>query len=321
MKKKHISILLILTLTTLSFTACGGAQEAADADIKAEESISFSHDFDDSSNMQEEIYEISYQIPDSWERKEASSGFYYYPKNGMLFVSADSSPLQITDSSAQDDYIEGFGSGIDDFQEKDRYLSSICGIDTLAFEFSGITAQELVDGKQYVFVYNDLLYSFIYSDFVNENSYTSHLKDFEEIIKSITLVSDSEEQEEPSKSENEIENTDNTYPESDKSKENSPSANVNLEQKNALAKGKDYLDFSAFSYTGLISQLEYEGFSTESATYAADNCGADWNEQAAKKAQDYLDFSSFSRQGLIDQLLFEGFTQEQAEYGASSVGY
>lgn len=67
--------------------------------------------------------------------------------------------------------------------------------------------------------------------------------------------------------------------------------------------------------------MEYEGFSNEAATYAADNCGADWNEQAAQKAQDYMDFSSFSRSGLIDQLLYEGFTQEQAEYGVSAVGY
>lgn len=92
-------------------------------------------------------------------------------------------------------------------------------------------------------------------------------------------------------------------------------------QKNALAKAKDYLAFTAFSYSGLIEQLEYEGFSTEEATYGADNCGADWNEQAAQKAKDYLDFMSFSRSGLIDQLLYEGFTQEQAEYGATAAGY
>lgn len=94
-----------------------------------------------------------------------------------------------------------------------------------------------------------------------------------------------------------------------------------ISQKNALSKAKDYLAFTAFSYTGLIKQLEYEGFSTEDSTYGADNCGADWNEQAAKQAQNYLDFSSFSRQGLIDQLMYEGFTAEQAEYGVSAVGY
>ena len=84
---------------------------------------------------------------------------------------------------------------------------------------------------------------------------------------------------------------------------------------------KRYLDYTAFSYSGLIEQLEYEGYSTEEATYAVDNCGADWNEQAALKAQDYLDYASFSRSGLIDQLLFEGFTSEQAEYGVTAVGY
>ena len=75
-----------------------------------------------------------------------------------------------------------------------------------------------------------------------------------------------------------------------------------------------------FSYTGLIEQLEFEQYSHDDAVYAADNCGADWNEQAAKKAQDYLDIMAFSRQGLIDQLQFEGYTYEQAVFGVNSVG-
>lgn len=96
---------------------------------------------------------------------------------------------------------------------------------------------------------------------------------------------------------------------------------LTMGQKNAISKAKSYLGFSAFSHSGLISQLEYEGFSNEDSTYAADNCGTDWNEQAAKKAKSYLDMTSFSRDGLIDQLLYEGFTSEQAEYGATKVGY
>lgn len=92
-------------------------------------------------------------------------------------------------------------------------------------------------------------------------------------------------------------------------------------EKNALDKANSYLRISSFSYKGLIEQLEFEGFSTEESTYAADNCGADWNEQAAKKAQSYLYISSFSRQGLIEQLEFDGFTSEEAEYGVKSVGY
>lgn len=90
---------------------------------------------------------------------------------------------------------------------------------------------------------------------------------------------------------------------------------------NALKKAGDYLKHMNFSYSGLINQLEFEGYSTEEATYAADNCGADWNEQAAGKAKSYISNMSFSRSGLIEQLEFEGFTSEQAEYGVTAVGY
>lgn len=90
--------------------------------------------------------------------------------------------------------------------------------------------------------------------------------------------------------------------------------------KNALKSANSYLNYTAFSYTGLIGQLEYEGYTTEEATYAADNCGADWFEQAAKSAENYLKYSSFSRSGLISQLEYEGFTNEQAVYGVEQNG-
>lgn len=95
---------------------------------------------------------------------------------------------------------------------------------------------------------------------------------------------------------------------------------LTVSQQNALRTAESYLSFMAFSHSGLVDQLEFEGYSTEDATFAADHCGADWNEQAALCAQNYLDFMGFSRSGLIDQLLYEGFTQEQAEYGVNAVG-
>lgn len=101
----------------------------------------------------------------------------------------------------------------------------------------------------------------------------------------------------------------------------SKESNMTMGQKNALASAKSYLKFSAFSYTGLVNQLEYEGYTTEEATYAVDNCGADWYEQAAKCAESYLKYSSFSRDGLIDQLEYEGFTSAQALYGVKENGY
>jgi len=91
-------------------------------------------------------------------------------------------------------------------------------------------------------------------------------------------------------------------------------------QSNAKKSATSYLKYSSFSRTGLIGQLEFEGFSTADATYGVDAQNADWNAQAANSAKSYLKYSSFSRIGLIDQLVFEGFTQAQAEYGVSTTG-
>jgi hypothetical protein len=99
-----------------------------------------------------------------------------------------------------------------------------------------------------------------------------------------------------------------------------PAPAESVSQSNAREKAADYLDYSSFSRSGLIKQLEYEGFSTADATYGVDALGVDWNEQAAKKAAEYLDYSSFSRSGLIDQLLYEGFSPAEAEYGVSTTG-
>lgn len=92
-------------------------------------------------------------------------------------------------------------------------------------------------------------------------------------------------------------------------------------EKNALKAAGEYLDVMSFSYSSLVEQLEYEGYSNSEAKYAADNCGADWNEQAAGAAKEYLDVMAFSRSGLIEQLMFAGFTQAQAEYGVTQAGY
>lgn len=116
-------------------------------------------------------------------------------------------------------------------------------------------------------------------------------------------------------------NDDSSQDSNSESLEESMEETVTLGQKNALASAKSYLDFAAFSYSGLIKQLEFEGYTTEEATYAVDNCGADWYEQAVKSAESYLEFTSFSKQGLIEQLEYEGFTHEQAVYGVEENGY
>lgn len=95
-------------------------------------------------------------------------------------------------------------------------------------------------------------------------------------------------------------------------------SNETKAQENARKSAKSYLNYSAFSRSGLIKQLEYEKYSTADATYGVDAQGADWNAQAVKSGKSYLEYSAFSRSGLIKQLEFEGFSLEQATYGTDS---
>jgi hypothetical protein len=99
-----------------------------------------------------------------------------------------------------------------------------------------------------------------------------------------------------------------------------PFAGESVSQKNARRSASSYLDMTAFSRTGLIDQLQYEGFSEADAAYGVDSLRADWYEQAALSAANYLDMTSFSRSGLIDQLIYEGFTPVEAEHGVSTTG-
>lgn len=92
---------------------------------------------------------------------------------------------------------------------------------------------------------------------------------------------------------------------------------VSNEEK-ALDQAQSYLNSQAFSYSGLIEQLEFHGFSHEEAVYGADHCGADWMEQALKNAHSYLRSQAFSYRGLKDQLEFSGYTPEEAEYGVDN---
>jgi hypothetical protein len=102
------------------------------------------------------------------------------------------------------------------------------------------------------------------------------------------------------------------------SKSTTSATKENVNQSNARKKAASYLSLSAFSRSGLIKQLEFEGFSNADATYGADAQNAEWNKQAAKAAGNYLKLSAFSRSGLIKQLEYEGYSNEDATFGTDA---
>lgn len=99
-----------------------------------------------------------------------------------------------------------------------------------------------------------------------------------------------------------------------------PQNSYTVNQNNAIRKAATYLQLMPFSRTGLIKQLEYEGFETADATFGVDNLGANWIIQAEHKADQYLKLMAYSRSGLIQQLEYEGFTSAEAEAGIDNVG-
>ena len=91
-------------------------------------------------------------------------------------------------------------------------------------------------------------------------------------------------------------------------------------QLEAVEKAKEHLKEYPMSRKWLIAQLKTDGYADNEAEYGADNCGADWNEQAYYKALENLKLTTFSYNDMVAQLEFEGFTHDQAESGAAKAG-
>lgn len=320
MKKKALLISSAI-VACLLLTACNSSKPSSeDLDNVISESTSDlreeKNDFNSETNTTITFFGYDLSFPSSWpEGDNTLDNKTYYAETGeavaMFQMQCVSSPFDNFDelNADKDTFSESYGNSFESFNVSSAAEYSVSGTKGILYDYTGSTSGLDVHGKMLVYVSetggNLISLQMIQSD----NTEYSYFEDYEKILDSVSLSESS------LNSESTLDN-DNSSDASD-----DETSSVSLEYQNALSKAHDYLDFSAFSYSGLIDQLEYEQFSTDAATYAADNCGADWNEQAAKKAQSYMDFSSFSRQGLIDQLLFEGFTQEQAEYGVASVGY
>lgn len=91
-------------------------------------------------------------------------------------------------------------------------------------------------------------------------------------------------------------------------------------QERARLDAKTYYESSWFSRTGMIEQLEFDGFSNEDATYGVDALGIDWGQEAIGTADSAISSEWFSRQGLIDHLVYQGFTDTEAISAVDAIG-
>ncbi len=259
---------------------------------------------------------MTYAEPTEWNPTDAESGIYYYPyagsRNGLVYVYYSEFPCTLDDSvnDAYKDFLKGSFNKEQDtiLEEKPIEISGFKayyarGISHSSDEFD-------LDCEMYVVHDGSCLYGFL---FVEKNSLSEEFLAYSKpIIDSIVITPPQAEATEQSQQENTQEPQEKQQVPADDG--------ATLGQKNALKQAQSYLSFKGFSYSGLVEQLKFEGYSDDEATYAADNCGADWNEQALHSAKDYLSFKGFSASGLKSQLEYEGFTSDQAQYGVDNCG-
>lgn len=303
MKKRFIALGVILSLICIFLIACASKKDnTADDPYK---------DFEQT----ESSYGIKYKIPKSWIAVDSNSddtSLYYKNElgdnDGLLSVVYHKFNGNVLDSKNVEkvkDSIKKSQDYKDDLKGEYAQVNSI-DVEKLYYNKS-------IDGKTYK---NEMLvfpvkngYFVVCAMSLPENDYSS---EFDKIFESIEIISayDTTEAttEEPTTTEVTTEAT---------TEKTTEVYEPTTGEENALNKAFDYLDYDAFSKSGLIKQLKYEGFTTKEAKYAANNCNANWKDQAYKKATSYLESQSFSKSGLIKQLEYEGFTNSQAKYGAN----
>lgn len=94
------------------------------------------------------------------------------------------------------------------------------------------------------------------------------------------------------------------------------------EESYALDRAIEYLEIIPMSKDGIIDQLIYDGCEKDDAAFAANHCGADWNEQADRFVKEFYLEYGYNREELIDKLITNAkFTQKQAEYAADQNGW
>ncbi len=264
---------------------------------------------------------VKLSVPNDWTTTENTDNIVFvtsYDDASLLSlnISEFNSEIDMTNSTFRDGYILGISES-DGYEAVSTDDITINGHKGFEHHFLMVSSGQQLDTTFYGVVKGKKLVGFMFG--MINTAYDDTKKQFESDIAAILESVDLSDLDAENVGKPNDESSSSAVKESSRASETKNTTTMG--ERNALKKAKNYLSFMPFSHSGLVDQLEFEGYTTDEAIYGADNCGADWNEQAAKKAQSYIDMMEFSRQGLIDQLIFEGFTEDQAEYGVTAIGY
>lgn len=94
-------------------------------------------DFDESTNISETFQGVSYQVPESWTKKDGSEGsiWYYPPRGGLLQVSATEAQGTMHNKVMRNSFIDGIKSGMGTDAELNE--EEIIVDDEIAYKYTG----------------------------------------------------------------------------------------------------------------------------------------------------------------------------------------
>lgn len=99
-----------------------------------------------------------------------------------------------------------------------------------------------------------------------------------------------------------------------------PPKDIEAEKQNATQIVSQWLEEDALSRDLIIYELMADGFSDEAASYAADNSGANWYDQAMRAAEDYLSEGQHTWEETEKMLQQKHFTYAQILHVQEQIG-
>ena len=324
---KKVLCLLLAASMVLMVAGCSGEADKAKGTDTANTATATAP------NMR--VYELNgveYRVPLAWETAEKDGNYYYYPEG----KSASQTAMLMVNYSSMDggmdygnvsDVIDAYAGGVGKADGVSNFLKASypewsdnavkltynLDVDSDSYHVSQYAAPVLYDGIFSIAFFGGDKYQSTYDLILGHVKFPF----YSDAALDKSDSPDGLDDEDDDDYDYDWDDDDSSASASSVASSSGQNENLSTERASALQMAHDYLKSSAFSRTGLIEQLEYEGFSKDDATYAVDNCGADWKAQAALMAKQYRKSSTFSHKGLVDQLEYEGFTPEQAEYGAT----
>ena len=162
--------------------------ETSSAEIaQSEVSRNLTNDFNSETNLKSKFKNCTYEIPKNWTEKNSKDEIrYYYPKNGLLTVMYQQTEGSIQDAPRQDEFIEGFVSGMDECVSKsDKEEVDIDGQKGLRFTLKGTLTDIELSMDIVCFDVEDGILAFMMS--WRSDTKDDYSIDFEKVLNSIKI--------------------------------------------------------------------------------------------------------------------------------------